>query len=168
MFTFLTLDGRWLWNFVLPSPHLGTFQLKRWGKTLSMQVVMTFIYKMEQGEKESLLPWGHQQEGAALDSVSGGGDQSALDKPRDSSSLLRRVKNVGERSHLPGLPESPHRTLPASPSPSRPKRQCQQNSQPPFESRSETQQTGGPGDKGSQPTCQVAGRGRIRPPATSR
>lgn len=37
---------------------------KWWRKMLLTQVVTTFTYKMEQGEKESLLPWGHSQDGA--------------------------------------------------------------------------------------------------------
>lgn len=42
---------------------------------LSTQVVTTFTYKMEQGEKESLLPWGHSQEGARSRTVRPGEEQ---------------------------------------------------------------------------------------------
>lgn len=76
---------------------------------LSTQVVTTFTYKMEQGEKESLLPWGHSRGRAVQDSASGeraSGHPTSLEVLRATSGGSGR-----EQTHLPGLPESPHLAL---------------------------------------------------------
>lgn len=112
-------------------------------------------YKMEQGDKEALLAWSHHQEGVVQDSESGG----AASGRRTSLELLRTTSGGSRRegTHLPGLPESPHLALalPTSLFPSQARGQCQQElPNRPFEYQPETQQTGGPQGKHSQPTCQ--------------
>lgn len=63
-----------------------------------MQVVLISMYKMEQGDKEALLPWRHGQEGADQHSASRGG---AAGRPTSLEAL--RTTSRGSRRELIAL-----------------------------------------------------------------
>lgn len=121
---------------------------------------------MEQSEKQSFSP-GVTAKRARSRTVrpeeGTGGRWTSLEALRATSGGSRKS---GSGLVSPGLPESPQLALPASPSRSRPRRQCQQLPSRP-ECRRETADRRALRED-SEPTCQVAGWGRICPPATFR
>ena len=158
-FTFPKLQGgERLWNFGLQPPRLGAFQHAR---CCQRRVVMTFIHKMEQGEKESLSRRGHGQQGAAQDRAPGRGGLGRRASPGGSG----EAAEGSGASRLPGLPESRAALRALLREPGRAARAAG-TATPPSERRPQTA-GGRASGKHSQPTCQLAGWERVRPPATS-
>lgn len=164
-FTFPKLQGgERLWNFGLQPPRLGAFQHAR---CCQRRVVMTFIHKMEQGEKESLSRRGHGQQGAAQDRAPGRGGLGRRASPGGSG----EAAEGSGASRLPGLPESRAALRALLREPGRAGRRGQRAPPPRPRSADRRQQAEGPqGSTANPPVSWRDGKesARLQPPPNVR